>query len=95
MNTYDKGDKVRVTGRFANGTVDPTTLTAKISNPSGTVTTYVYGADAQLVRESLGVFYVDVSLTAPGTWLVAFVGTGVAEAAELHELYVRVSQFAY
>lgn len=77
---YDIGDVVRVTETFTvNGTpTDPSTLTVKVKIPAGTITTYVYGVDAQVVRSSAGVFYVDVTPATPGTYAVRFHGTGAA-----------------
>jgi hypothetical protein len=86
VSSYDVGDKARVTATFGSGSIDPSTVVAKVKNPLGQVTTYTYGTDAALVRSSLGVYYIDVSLTVAGTWWVRFESTGTGQAAEEREL---------
>jgi hypothetical protein len=92
VNSYDKGDNVRVTATFASGGLDPTTVVAKVRNPSGTTTTYTYGLDNQLVKSATGVYYVDVNLNAAGTWWVRFESTGTGQAAQELGLFVPTPQ---
>lgn len=82
-NSYYEGQQVRVKVTFtvARTPTDPSTVVAKIKDPSTTVTTYTYGTDAELVKETTGVYYVDVATTAVGTWTYRFAGTGTAAAA--------------
>jgi hypothetical protein len=65
INYYKKGQKVRVSCIFAvNGTpTDPTTITCKVMDPSRNVSTYVFGTGADLVKDSTGVYHVDVVTT--------------------------------
>ncbi len=51
--------------------VDPDALTVSVRAPDATVTDYVYGVDAIVVRASLGVYHANVPLTAPGMWVIA------------------------
>jgi hypothetical protein len=51
---------------------DASTLTATITPPYGTATTYTYGVDGALVRDSTGVYHVNVALTLRGTWRTTF-----------------------
>lgn len=81
---YDKGDLVRCSAIFtdAAGTfIDPTTVTAKTKNPAATTTTYVYGTDVALVRDSAGHYHIDVSVSTTGTWRYRFESTGTGQAA--------------
>ena len=73
MGAYDVGDAVRVSTstpfQDSAGTVfDPTTVTAKFTDPSGTTTTYVFGTDAELVQNSTGDYQFDVNVDAAGVW---------------------------
>jgi hypothetical protein len=72
---------------------DPTTIKFKYITPAGTETTLVYGTDAALVRSGTGVYYVDLLLDTAGTWMLRWVGTGAATAAD--EFSVRVEQTAF
>jgi len=97
-NTYDVGDLPRVTGTLADsaGTAsDPAgTITVSIKDPSGNTTSYVYGTDAELVKSSTGVYYVDVSVDEAGPWLYRFAsGTGSGQAAAESYFMVQDSEF--
>lgn len=84
IHYYKLGQKVRCKVNFkANGTLtDPTTVRCKVKDPSGTITTYVYGTDAELVKESTGVYYVDVVTDEEREWRFRFEGTGTCTAVE-------------
>lgn len=85
VNVYDVGDLARVTGTFTdvNGDVaDPDTLTFSYENPQGTVTSYVYLTNAELVRQSEGIFYVDVSMTLVGDYHYRWIATGSGQGAQ-------------
>jgi hypothetical protein len=94
--SYDIGDVVRCTGTFttaAGVATDPTAVNFRVKTPAGTVTTYVYGTDAELVKASTGVYYVDVSLTMAGSWTYRFYSTGVGQAAAEATFWVNRSAF--
>lgn len=95
MKEYDKGDVVVCAVEFTagGGFVDPGALSFKVRKPDGTVTTYVYGVDAQLVRESQGVYEVDVVADEEGTWQYRFEGTGASQSASEGEFYVKRTAF--
>jgi len=90
-NTYDVGDKVRMSAAFTSSgaATDPTGLTFKIKVPAGTVTTYVYGTDAELVKDSTGNYHVDFTVAASGRHVYRFAGTGVVTAAGESNFEVR------
>lgn len=90
INTYDKGDQVRLIGTFKDITgsvTDPTVVTVRVKNPLGTVTT------PAATQESPGVYHVDVTLDESGTWWYRFEGTGAVVAAEETAFNVRDSHF--
>lgn len=93
---FQVGDSPRLKGTFtdaAGAVVDPATVTFKIKNPYGTITTYVYGTDAQLVKLSTGIYYVDFDVTIAGTWFYRFSSTGTGKAADEAEFTVEESEF--
>ncbi len=71
--------KLRATFADINGVLaDPTTVTFRIKAPDGTVTTYVYGVNMQLVKSATGDYYVAWTWTSAGVWLYSFTGEGAA-----------------
>jgi hypothetical protein len=94
MNKYDQGDLTRLSVTFRNAAdtpTDPTTVTFTIKTPTGTETTYIYGVDAEVVKESAGVFHVDVMLTEPGVWVWSWVGTGAVAQTDEGQFWVQPS----
>lgn len=64
--------------------IDPDGVTFKLRDPSGTVTSYVYGTDADLVRMNTGDYYIDVTPNASGRWHWRWISTG-SNKATAHE----------
>lgn len=95
-NTYDIGDVVRVTATFTNSSgaaADPTAILMKQKDPTPTTTTYTYLTDVALVKDSTGVYHVDVYPTIAGTWYYRFEGTGTVQAASENSFIVNPSKF--
>lgn len=94
-NAYDIGELVRCTGTFASsGTpVNPAAVMCNVKAPSGTVTTYTYGTDAALVRDSTGVYHVDVDAAQAGEYKYRFWSTGTGQAAAEEMFVVRPTLF--
>ena len=93
---YYVGQKIRLSGFFATQTgtgVDPTTILGKVKVPAGTITTYTYGTDVELVRDGTGSYYVDWTTTAAGTHTFRFSGTGAAVAAGESTFVVETTAF--
>jgi hypothetical protein len=95
LNSYDLGDLVRCTGTFASSdaNVNPAAVLFKIKTPSGTITTYTYGTDAELVRDSTGVYHVDVDAAEHGNYTFKFWSTGIGQAAAEGQFFVRQTMF--
>ena len=96
MNSYDKGDLVRCSGAFTDGSgnaQDPDVVIFKFTNPSGTTTTYTYSTDAQLVKDSTGNYHVDVDADETGLWRTRWEATGTGQAADESAFRVTESQF--
>ena len=95
LSAYDIGDLVRCTGTFAasGSNVNPTAVMFKVKTPAGVVTTYTYGTDAALVRDSTGVYHVDVSVAEAGEYVYRFWSTGTGQAASEGKFVVRSTLF--
>jgi hypothetical protein len=93
--TYEIGQVAHLKATFKDGLTkalaDPTTVTCKVKEPDDTVTTLVYGTDAALIKESTGVYYVDVSVDQEGMHWYAFEGDGVVESRSEKRFMVKES----
>jgi len=99
-NKYDIGDSVRCSAVWTDAdstATDPDVVRFKLKTPAGTVTTYVYGTDSELVRDSVGNYHVDVDVTAiPGAWYYRFEGEtsgGIGQGADETWFTVKKSEF--
>lgn len=95
MNSYPIGDPIHLTVQFNDASgpaTDPSTITAKIRAPSGTITTQTYG-DGVLQRSGTGAYYLDVITTSSGVWSYRFIGAGLLVAASEAEFFVQYSDF--
>ena len=79
------GNLIKVRATFKDDTqvkMDPTVVTLHVKNPADTETSYVYGTDPEVVRESQGVYYMLLDTTAqPGEWMFVWNSTGTLQAA--------------
>jgi hypothetical protein len=61
-----------------------TVVTFTVLHPSGAKTIQTYGTDAAVVRESVGVYHVDVTLDGAGRWIARCdVSAGAVDFAEV------------
>jgi hypothetical protein len=84
VSLYTIGALVRCSAAFATAAgaaQDPGAVTFKVRDPSVNVTTYVYGSDAALVKDSTGNYHVDVDADEAGQWHFRFAGTVSGQAA--------------
>lgn len=66
---------------YKNGAVtDPTAVTYKIYQDGILLASYTYGVDAQLVKSSPGIYYVDWPVAATGLYWWVMTGTGLVAA---------------
>jgi hypothetical protein len=96
MSEYDVGSLVRVTGTFKDSTgavTDPALVQFKYLTPAGAATTYVYGTHSQLVKDSTGVYHVDVTLGSTGTYRVRFESSGTGQASQESSLVAKYTSF--
>ena len=83
---FTKGDVVRIIATFTDSQgnlTDPTSVTATVRAPNGTVTT------PTATKVSTGVYRADVATNASGPWLYRFESTGSAQAAAEGEFHTR------
>lgn len=100
MTTYaiNPGDVVRVstTPGFKNAAgalVDPTVVRLRWRVFSdGDDTTWVYGVDSEIVRDSIGLYHGDIPVTVKGTHYFRWEGTGAVTAAE-ESSFLSVTRF--
>jgi hypothetical protein len=74
---FTKGATVRVTGTFRNAAgalADPSTVTFKYRIGQGATTTRTY--PATIIRDSMGVYHVDLAASTSGTWWYRWESTG-------------------
>lgn len=93
----DLGDEVRIEGVFKNLDrikVDPTTVTFKVKDPAGNVTTKVYGTDVEIVKDGLGTFHMDIAANLQGWWYYRIFSTGSGKAAAEGSFRVNRSNFS-
>lgn len=96
---FDYGDLVRVTGVFLDSigavTIDPAVVKFQYHAAALSITTTLtYGADAGLVRDSVGRYHADIDTNeSTGKIYWRFYSTGSGQAAEEDSFYVRPRQF--
>lgn len=92
IDKFILGQSVTVSAAFTHpvtdAPLDPTTLTLVVESPSGVETTYVYGVDLIIVRDSEGLFHADLLPGEQGKWVYRFVGTGSAAGANEGEFLI-------
>jgi hypothetical protein len=94
MNLYQVGDLVRISAVFrdiAGALVDPSTVSLKVTKPSGTQNTYTF-ALSQVIKDSTGNYHYDASADAAGLWRYTWSSTGSGQAAENGEFRVEAAQ---
>ncbi len=96
MSAINPGDVVRVATNpgftnLAGAPADPTTVRLRWRRHD-TVTTWVYGVDGQVVKDSTGVYHADIPVTEPGTHYFRWEGEGAIVTAEESTFFV-VSDF--
>lgn len=91
----DIGDTASVRATFTNlagAVADPTIITFRAKSPAGVTTSYVYATDAEVVKESTGVYRLDLPCLLAGTYWVRWEGTGAVTASGEMAVNVKVSR---
>jgi hypothetical protein len=93
-NQYQPRQRIRTTGRFraAGAYADPTTITVKLADPHGILTTFLYGLDPEVVRDAVGRYHMDLTTgSTPGRWVYRYEGDGAVEAGDEEGFRVMTS----
>ena len=96
MNIYDIGRTIRFGMTLTDindNPADPGTLTFRIKDPSGAVTSFVWQTDAELVRSAQGEFYIDYQVGADGPHRYRWESAGSVPAVREHGFYGRAGAF--
>jgi hypothetical protein len=97
LHEFDLGDAPRAIVQFRNfaGTLaDPTTITAKILKGDGVALTKLFGTDVEVVKESTGIYHIDIVTDVHGVWTIRWEGTGTVKAAIEQRFNVKRSDFS-
>lgn len=90
-SSFDINDVVRiqvVVTTSAGALVDPSEVILYLMQPSGVVGTFSFSA-SQVIRQSLGSFYYNGTVTQSGYHNVRWIGTGAAVFGEQSRYFVR------
>ena len=95
MSQYDIADRAKLQGTFyADGSpTDPDNVELQIKTPTGTTSSHVYGTDPDVIKDSTGVYYYLLQLTASGQYYYRWEGSGTLYAGGEKRLVVNQSQF--
>lgn len=95
VNTYDVGDLVRLSATFTDAAgqyCDPTVVCFSVLPPSQSIgTTYTYGTDPEVVKDSQGHYHMDINITDWGIWHYRAYATGTGQGAEHWKFVVSPS----
>lgn len=97
LKEFDLGDAPRAFGEFRNFAgvlTDPTTVKVSIKKPDATVTTKTYGTDGDVIKQSTGIYYIDINADTTGTWAFRWFSIGTGQAASEQRFRVRQSDFS-
>jgi hypothetical protein len=92
FNSYDTGDLIVLKAVFTDrlaALIDPSTVAFRIKTPSNIVTMYTFGTDAELIKDSVGNYHIDISVMESGDWYYRFESTGTGQAAEEGQFRVK------
>ena len=93
---YQVGDSVTLQATFSSLTgvpTDPTTVSVKVLDPSGTTNTYTFAGGA-VTKSATGIYQYVLSITMAGRYTYKWFGTGtVAAASPDNEIVAQATVF--
>lgn len=94
MGTYVKGNLVHFFCFFEEEgeRITPDLVRFKIKDPNGTITSYEYGVDEELLKDADDLYTIDILVNIPGQWFYRFESEDEESAFE-SEILVRKGQF--
>lgn len=93
-NSYDRGDKVKVTATFTNlsgAYIDPGSIYVQYVTPAGVATNLSYPSTVS--RTSSGIYYADISVDQTGEYWYRVHASGVGQSAAEGGFTVKRSRF--
>lgn len=105
MDTFDRGDEVRLFASFTNDDgdpSDPTSLTVRVLPPGGTEAVHVYAAEPDpeadppedVVQDETGSYSLTLTPEVVGRWAYRFEGVGALASVDESFFWVRTSAFS-
>jgi len=94
-NTYKKRGQIRCSASFADAdgdALDPDTVVFVYRPPGETRTELSYGADGEVVRESVGIYHVDLDVDVNGDWVYGFYATGTGRSGNETSFHVEIAR---
>jgi hypothetical protein len=93
---YTKGELLRCVGTWQDKTnsdayIDPGVVKFKYIKPGLAAVTLTYLTDVEVVRDSQGMYHVDLDLDVSGKWYYKFFSTGVGQSAKIGTFLVDVA----
>ena len=83
---YRVGDLITITGTLTTAEgdeLDPSAVVVTITDPSGVADALTYGVDAEVVKDEVGIYHVDVDADEAGTWNYKFQSTGTGQGVDI------------
>lgn len=90
---FDLGQLVRATNTFTDSSgnvTDPTSVFVNYKSPSGVLTALEFGPDPAVVKDSTGVYHVDINANEDDRWFVYWFSTGTSQAAAEEAFFVKI-----
>lgn len=86
MATYQQGELAVIRGTFTDpetgSPVDPSIVNVTIVRPDGQRNKYLYSTDAQVVKESIGVYAIEIGCDISGAWKYWWHSGGTGKAGD-------------
>jgi hypothetical protein len=86
IKEFKLGAAVRVRGTFKNPTTgvkfDPTTVKVAYYKAGDSPTIKTYGIDAAVIKEAVGIYYLDINVNAVSTWYWRIYSEGTGQTAD-------------
>jgi len=91
MNHYNLGDTILIKAQFKSyddgSFTDPQTVSVKVKN-SNAETVYVYGVDAEVVKEDVGIYTMLIATDVEGKWCFTWKGEGQNSASNSGQFFI-------
>lgn len=79
VNVFPAGQEIRISGSFADASgdpADPTAVFCVVKAPGSDPDVYEYSVDPEVVKDSIGEYYLDQTLSSSGLWVARWYSTG-------------------